>query len=167
LRRRTTLDWTIVAECLAFILILAVSAYWEPDIRLLHFFQAFIYVAVIGLSLQHNRWGYFIGISIAAFWNAANIFATTFLRAGLSQLGELLTTGHVSRPDLFIAVPAALTHFLLILCCLWAYARFDKKQWSDIPVFLTSAVVSIGYFAAIIALLQPRYLPIFKRLLHF
>jgi hypothetical protein len=166
LTHHTRLDWTIVAACLAFILILAVSAYWEPDIRLLHLFQALIYVAVIVLSLRHDRWGYFIAVSIAAFWNAASIFATTFLRAGLLQLGELVTTGHLSRPDLFIAVPAWLTHFLLILCCLWAYARLDKKPWSDLLVFLTSAVASIGYFAAIIALFQPRFLPIFKRLLH-
>jgi hypothetical protein len=149
-----------VAECLAFILILTLSARWEPDIRLLHFFQALIYVTVIVLKSPAQSMGLFHRYHDATFWNAANIFATTFfLRAGLSQLGELVTTGHLSRPDLFIAVPAALTHFLLILCCLWAYARLDKR-WSDIRG------LPIGYFAAIIALLQPRYLPIFKRLLH-
>jgi hypothetical protein len=39
-----------------FILVLAVSAFFEPDIRWLHFFQAWMYIATIGLSVQGNRW---------------------------------------------------------------------------------------------------------------
>jgi len=164
--RLTKLDWSIVIESLAFIAVLAITAYWEPDIRWLHFFQAWIYLAVIFLSLRHNRWGYFVGIAISAFWNSANLFVTTFFHAGRQQLGELLATGHLSRPDLFISVPAVSIHFLLILCCIWAYLRLERRRWTDAAKFLASAVASIAYFAAIMALFQPRYLGMFPRFLH-
>lgn len=64
-----TPEWLILIGAVAFILVLAISAYWEPDIRLLHFFQAWIYVATIALSFWRNRWGHFVGISTAGFWN--------------------------------------------------------------------------------------------------
>jgi hypothetical protein len=39
-----------------FVLVLGVSAFWEPDIRSLHFFQSWMYLATISLSLRGNRW---------------------------------------------------------------------------------------------------------------
>src|SRR5207245_2840478 len=54
----------LVGSCL-FIFVLWLSAYFEPDIRSLHFFQAWKYLAAIGLSLRRVRWGYFIGLSAA------------------------------------------------------------------------------------------------------
>ena len=48
-----------------FILVLGVSAYWEPGIRGLHFFQAWMYLATIVLSLWGSRWGHCSGISAA------------------------------------------------------------------------------------------------------
>ena len=63
-RTRTKLDWAIVASCLLFIFALAVSAYFEPAIRVLHTFQAFIYLAVIAGALRHEKWAYGAGISI-------------------------------------------------------------------------------------------------------
>ena len=71
-----------------FILVLGVSAFWEPDIRWLHFFQSWMYLATIALSLRGNRWGYFIGISAAGLWDYINIFATTFFYNGLQQLNQ-------------------------------------------------------------------------------
>ena len=52
----------LIGSCL-FIFMLWLSAYFEPDIRWLHFFQAWMYLATIGLSLRRSRWGYFIGLS--------------------------------------------------------------------------------------------------------
>jgi hypothetical protein len=69
--------------------VLALSAYWERDIRVLHFFQARMYVATIVLSFLGSRRGHFIGISAAGFWNYANIFATTFFFNGLEQLASV------------------------------------------------------------------------------
>src|SRR3989442_15195616 len=79
----TMAEWLIVLGGCAFIAVLAVSAYWQADIRWLHFFQAWMYVATIVLSLVGNRWGYFIGVSAAGLWDFINVVATTFFRNGL------------------------------------------------------------------------------------
>ncbi len=41
------LDWANAVSCLLFIFALAVSAYFEPAIRVLHVFQSLIYIAVM------------------------------------------------------------------------------------------------------------------------
>src|SRR5437660_6322211 len=102
----TMAEWLIALGACAFIAVLAVSAYWEADIRWLHFFQAWMYLAAIVLGLRRTRWGYFIGASAAGLWNYANIFATGFFYSGLQQLSGWANRGHLSRPDLAIAVPA-------------------------------------------------------------
>src|SRR5207244_12703536 len=93
---RTKLDWEIVASCLLFIFALAVSAYFEPPIRVLHTLQALIYVAVIGGALWHQKWAYGVGIGIVAFWNYVNIFVITFIRKGLEKIGLVVSCGYVS-----------------------------------------------------------------------
>jgi hypothetical protein len=146
-------------------LVLGVSAFFDADIRWLHFFQAWMYIATIGLSVQHNRWGYFLGISVAGFWDYANVFATTFFFRGLEELSRSVHTGHLARPDLLIAVPAWFSNLLVVIGCMWAYSRKPIKPLSDIARFLISLALSTGFFAADMALFQPRYLPIFRRLL--
>jgi hypothetical protein len=81
-------EWLIIAGGCVFISMLGLSAYWEPDIRRLHFFQAWMYVATIVLAHRRNRWGYFIGFSAAGLWIYANLFATTFLAATAFSLGS-------------------------------------------------------------------------------
>jgi hypothetical protein len=149
-----------------FILLLGLSAYWEADIRWLHFFQAFMYVSTIALTIRGSRWGHFIGISAAGFWDYANIFATTFFRNGLEQLSRWIHTGHLARPDIFLAVPAWFSNFLVIVGCLWAYSKRPRKPLSDVGRFLICFALTTGFFAADMAVFQPRYLGIFPRLLH-
>jgi hypothetical protein len=111
------LEWLILIGGSFFTLVLALSAIWEADIRWLHFFQSWMYIAAMVLSIRGSRWGYFIGISAAGLWDYTNIFATTFFYNGLQQLSLWIHTGHLARPDLFIAVPAWLSNFLLVLGC--------------------------------------------------
>ncbi len=87
---RSWLDWSIVAACLIFIGVLALSGYVERDVLVLHALQSLIYVTVICLSLQHSKWGYAIGISIAFIWNFYNLFTGFVFRAGFRQWGLLL-----------------------------------------------------------------------------
>lgn len=159
-------EWLILIGASLFIAVLFVSAWWEADIRWLHFFQAWLYIATILLSLRGNRWGYFIGISTAGFWDYANIFVTNFFAAGLQQLSIWIHTGHLPHPDLFIAVPAWTSNLLIIVGCLGAYARRPAKSLGDVGRFITAFVLSTAYFAADMALFQPRYLRLFPRLLH-
>src|SRR5947207_9319141 len=149
-----------------FIVVLAISAWWERDIRWLHFFQAWMYLATIVLGLRGNRWGYFIGLSAAGLWDYANIFATTFFFNGMQQLSHFFHTGHLDRPDLLIAVPAWFSNLLIVIGCLWAYARRSDKNPRDAAKLVLSFALTTGFFALAIALFQPRYLGIFPRLLH-
>jgi hypothetical protein len=159
-------EWLILIGAIVFIVVLAVSAYFEADIRWLHFFQAWMYLATIALSLRGNRWGYFIGISAAGLWDYANLFATTFFFNGLQQLSQWMHTGHVDRPDLLIAVPAWFSNFLVIVGCLWAYSRLSEKSLGDFGKFVIAFVLTTGFFAADMAIFQPRYLGLFPRMLH-
>ncbi len=159
-------EWLILMGASIFILVLAVSAFFEADIRWLHFFQAWMYIAAIALSFRGSRWGYFIGISAAGLWDYANIFATTFLFNGFEELSRWFHTGHLARPDLLIALPAWFSNLLVIIGCLWAYGRRAEKSLSDVGRLFVTFALTTAFFAADMAIFQPRYLEIFRRLLH-
>ena len=159
-------EWIILTGAIAFIAVLAVSAYFEADIRWLHFFQAWMYLATIALSLRGNRWGYFIGISAAGLWDYANLFATTFFFNGLQQLSAWVHTGQLGRPDLLIAVPAWFSNLFVIIGCLWAYSRLQQKNVSDLGKLVFAFALTTSFFAADMAIFQPRYLPLFRNMIH-
>jgi hypothetical protein len=159
-------QWFILVGAGFFILVLAVSAFWEADIRWLHFFQAWMYVATIALSLRANKWGYFIGISAAGLWDYANIVATTFFLNGMQQLSQWMHTGHLQRPDLLIAVPAWFSNLLVVIGCLWGYSRLSRKSLGDAGRLLLAFALTTGFFALDMFLFQPRYLGLFPRMLH-
>ena len=159
-------DWLILTGAICFILMLALSAVWEADIRWLHFFQAWMYIATIAMGLRRSRWGYFIGISAAGFWDYTNIFATTFFYNGLQQLATWVHTGHPERPDLLIAVPAWLSNFAVVVGCLWGYCRLREKSWADAMKFFATFAFTTGFFALDMWVFQPRYLRLFRQLLH-
>jgi len=149
-----------------FIGALALSAYWEPDIRWLHFFQAWMYIAAVVLIRRENRWGYFIGISAAGLWDYVNAFATTFLFSGLQQLSAWVHSGHLQRPDLLIALPAWFANLAVVVGCLWGYVRLKTKALSDAGRLVLTFALTTGFLALDMAVCQPRYLGIFPRLLH-
>ena len=165
-RQIGTPEWLIFIGGCSFVLVLGVSAYWEPDIRWLHFFQAWMYIAAMALSFRGNRWGHFIGISAAGLWDYMNLFGTTFFFNGLQQLSAWIHTGHLARPDLLIAVPAWFANFLVVCGCVWAYSRDGEKRRRDIWRFMVTFALTTGFFALDMAVFQPRYLGIFPRLLH-
>src|SRR5689334_5989932 len=159
-------EWFILVGGCFFILVLGVSAFWEADIRWLHFFQAWMYIATIALILRRSRWGYFIGISAAGLWDYANIVATTFFFNGLQQLSQWVHTGHLQRPDLLIAVPAWFSNLAVVIGCLWGYSRLSPKPFGDAGRFLLIFALTTGFFALDMFLFQPRYLGLFLRMLH-
>jgi hypothetical protein len=159
-------EWLIVIGGCFFMLMLGLSAYWEPDIRWLHFLQALMYVATIVLGLHRNSWGYFIGFSAAGLWIYANLFATTFFLNGLQQLSQWVHTGHLERADLLIAVPAWFSNLLVVIGCAWGYFRSPTRSLRDAVRFLVTFALTTGFFALDMALFQPRYLGLFPRMLH-
>lgn len=159
-------EWLIVIGSSVFILVLIVSAIWDPSIRWLHFFQAWMYLVTLWLSVRQNRWGYFIGLSAAGFWAYGNLFVTTFFVNGLQQLALWIHSGHLRRPDLLIAVPAWFSNFLVVVGCVWGYWLLARKPISDVFRFAFTFALTTGFFAFDMYLFQPRYLGMFPRLLH-
>lgn len=159
-------EWLVVIGGSVFIVVLIVSAIFEADIRWLHFFQSWMYIAAIALTLRGSTWGYFVGLSVAGLWDYGNITATNFVAGGVEQLLQWVQTGHVARPDQLIAIPAWLANLLVVIGCAWAYSRKAEKSWRDLTRFIVAFALSTGFFACDMALFQPRYLALFPRLLH-
>lgn len=149
-----------------FIFVLWLSAYFETDIRWLHFFQAWMYIPALVLVWRGNRWGYFIGFSAAIFWDYGTLFVNAFLLSGLHWLGQWLQSGRLEHVDQIVSVPAWIGNLLVIVGCFCGYAKVAEKSWPDVARFLAAFVFTTAFFAAIIALCQPRYLPLFQGSLH-
>jgi hypothetical protein len=159
-------EWLIVVGSCLFIFVLWLSAYLEPDIRWLHFLQAWMYLAGFTLSLRHNRWGYFIGFSAAALWDYISLFVTTFLKSGWHWTVVSVNSGQLQRLDQIVSVPGWIGNFLVVIGSTWAYTQLSDKRWSDAGRLALSFVLTTGFFAAAMATCQPRYLPLFPRMLH-
>jgi hypothetical protein len=160
-------EWLILIGGIFFIIVLTVSAIWQADIRWLHFFQAWMYIATIWLGLRRNRWGYFIGISAAGLWDYVGIFVNTFVANGVHELVQWIHTGHLARPDQLIAVPAWISNFLVVAGCVWAYwRRLPNKPAIDCARFVFAFALTTGFFALDMWICQPRYLGLFQHLLH-
>ena len=165
-RRLGLVEWLIIVSSAVFVVVLAVSAWWERDIRWLHFFQAWMYVATAVLAIRRNKWGYFIGIAAGGLWAYTNLFVTNFLMSGLRELRHWISSGTLSRPDQLIAVAAWSSNVALVVACLVAYGRRGDRAWRDWLAFLVTFVVTTEFFAGAMALFQPRYLALFPRMLH-
>jgi hypothetical protein len=155
----------LLGSCV-FIFILFLSAYFEPDIRWLHFFQSWMYLTTILLSFRKSRWGYFIGVSAAGLWDYINLFVTTFFINGLHWLGEEFAGGKWDHIDQIIAVPAWIGNLLVVVGCVWGYASLPEKRIIDFVRVAAVFVLTTAFFALIIALCQPRYLPLFRGIFH-
>lgn len=156
----------IAVGCTGFIFILAFSAYWDHSIIALHAFQSLQYILVIVLAARFNRWGYFIGIAVAAFWNYGALFVNNFVESGWRALVVTLSTGTLTKPDQIISVFGFGFHLLIIIASAFAYFRLARRNASDWGRLLVSFVGAIAYFIAIVDLFQPRYLGMIGRLLH-
>jgi hypothetical protein len=149
-----------------FVVILAVAAYWDPAIRVLHVFESVPYLLAAGFCLRRNTFGYALGLVGGVFWIWMAGFLSTFIRNGFERLEMLFRTGAVDRPDVLIAVPAAMATAGLALCCVLGYARRPNKSWRDAAV-LGAAVLAIpAFFLGIFAAFMPQYLRLFSGLLN-
>jgi hypothetical protein len=154
----------LAAACAAaFVVVLAVSAYMDRRIVVLHVLEAVPYLAAGVLCLQRRTLGYAIGAASGAFWLYIAGTQTTFIHNGFALAGRLLTTGRAERWDVIIAVPAALATGGLVLCSLAAYLRSPKKAPRDAIVFAAAAVGVVAFFAGAFATTGPQYLPLIAR----
>jgi hypothetical protein len=154
---------TLAAVCAtAFIVILGIAGYWDRTIRVLHVFESIPYVVAAALCLRQRKFGYMLGAAAGAFWLWTAGTLTTFVRNGFERVSMLLHTGHVDRPDVFIAAPAAIVTGGLVIFSLLGYSRLQNKSWSDLLLFLAATGLVAGFFVAIFAAFAPQYLNMFK-----
>ena len=86
--------WIPIAAAL-FTVGLIVSAVVLPELRLLHFLQALIYVAIVILARRNSMWAIGAGLTIAVVWNSLNIFVTHNMQRGVTAFWSLLQTGQM------------------------------------------------------------------------
>jgi len=138
-----------VGGAVLFILALALSTLLDPAVGVLHGAQSLLYIVIAVLIWRRQAWGYGAGVTVAALWNGANLFATGFIAGGLESLWVLLRTGHLSRPALLLVLIGAFGHFLMIAGCLVGFlgTRSEARSWGKfflgaVLVFLVLAAIS-------------------------
>jgi hypothetical protein len=138
-----------------FIIALIGSAAVVPQLRLLHAFQALIYVAVIFLARRGSALGLGAGITIAVAWNSLEWLGPHLIQAGAHELWDLLSSGHIHRPDTLMVFIGGIAHIILIGGCVAAFRQLHprKRDWWH---FLAGGAVVLAYFAVIVAILLPR-----------
>ena len=149
-------EWLITGGSAFFILALAVSAAFVPEIRWLHVFQATMYVVAVALSVRQRPWGYFIGASAAGFWNLLALF-------GSPIFFELFAH---PRPDLVLQGLAWLANLAVVVGSVHGYRRLATKSPRDAVVFTLAFVVTTGFLIGATALLAPSYLSNLAGILH-
>ena len=160
----STIDRLAVSCAIAFIIILGIAAYWDPTIRVLHGFESLPYAATAVLVVRRRKFGYVLGSASGAFWLWMAGTLTTFVRNGFGRVAMLLRTGHIDRPDIFIAAPAACATGGLVVFCVWGYFRLRNRSWTDLRLFLLTLGAVAGFFIGIFAAFAPQYLGMFTRL---
>ncbi len=125
-----------------------------PQLRVLHFFQALIYVAVAVLAWQGRAWGYGAGVSVPVFWNVLQLFITHNMQAGAVAFWSFVRTGQARRIDTMMVTLGGIGHFILIVSCLAAFfgSARGKRAYG---AFLGGAVLALAYFGVIVATLLP------------
>jgi len=145
--------WTYIGAIL-FLVALLISAIIVPQLRILHSFQALIYITVIVLVRRNSPWGYGAGFAIAIAWNAMGLFVTHLIQAGAVAFWSLLRTGQVHDLVPMMVTLGGIGHFILIAAALFAlvYRNKEPKKWWK---FAGGGVLSIAYFALIISFTHP------------
>jgi hypothetical protein len=144
----------IYAGAALFLVALLVSAIIDPELRVLHCFQALIYVAVIVLSRRNSPWGYGAGFAIAIVWNGMNFFGPHLIQAGAVAFWSWLRTGHEQQLVPMMVTLGALGHFILIFGTLIAILRHNEettKWWK----FAGGGTLTVAYLGVLVAFALP------------
>jgi hypothetical protein len=152
-----TSEWLITVGGSFFILTLAISAVFVPEIRWLHVVQALMYVAAMFLCIRRSRWGYFTGITTAAVW----IFLVAFASPLFLELMD-----HPARPDLLLQGLASLANLAIVIGCVLGYVRLTTKSRWDVGKLILTFVGTVAFLVGATAILASDYLVVFSRALH-
>jgi hypothetical protein len=145
--------WTYIGSTL-FLAALLGSAIAAPELRLLHSFQALIYVAVIILARRNSPWGYGAGFAIAMVWNAMSLLVTHLIQTGAVAIWSSLSSGHVQQFVPMMVTLGGVGHFILIVAALCAVVSHETgiRKWLK---FAGGGVIAVAYFALIVSFARP------------
>ena len=149
----STQVWIYLGAAL-FLVALLVSAIVVPELRLLHFLQALIYVAVIVLTRRNSAWGLGAGFTIGIVWNGFSLLVTHLMQVGAVAFWSSLRTGHLEQLVPMMVALGGVWHFALIIASALAFLRHNvetKKWWK----FVGGGAAAIAYFVLIIAFARP------------
>jgi hypothetical protein len=106
------------------------SAIVVPQLRLLHTFQALIYVAVFLLARRDSALRLGAGITIAVAWNCLEWLDPHLIQAGAHEAWTFLSTRHLRRPETLMVFIGGIAHIILIVGCVAAFRhlRPGKKE---------------------------------------
>jgi hypothetical protein len=149
-------EWLIAVGSGFFILCLAVSAVFVAELRWLHFVQASMYVVVVILSSRQKPWGYFLGASVAGFWDVVALFGSPLFAEMFANF----------RPDLVIQGLAWLGNLAVVVGSVLGYRRLAVKSSRDAARFAFVFVASTAFLVGATALLAPSYLANLAGILH-
>lgn len=137
-----------------FVFGLTISAVFAPEWRVLHVFQALIYVALVAMTWRKIPAGFGAGLFVALFWDALSLFATTAARDGIRELATLARTGHTGHPDVLLSLFAFCGHLLIIIGCIAGFIRTrpSARHWGQL---LIGGIVALGYLIAIVFIFGP------------
>jgi hypothetical protein len=138
-----------------FICALIISAWVVPELRMLHFLQAFIYILIIILTGRNNTFGYGAGATIGVLWNSINLFVTQLMQEGAMLIWSLARTGQLKRLDTIMVALGGAAHFIIIIGCVMATVRSGMvdKKWQK---FFVGGAVAFLYLVLIVAIARPR-----------
>lgn len=154
--RFTAPEWLITAGSAFFILALGVSAIFVPELRWLHIAQACVYLVAVFLSIRQQPWGYYIGASVAGFWNVVAMFGSPLFGEMFAQL----------RPDLVLQGLAWLANLAVVVGSVIGYRRLAVRSPRDLGRFAVAFAVTTGFLIGATALLAPSYLSHLAGVLH-
>ncbi len=160
------IDLAVAACCVTFIAVLALSAYWDPTIRVLHVFEAIPYAVAALLSLGRSKFGYALAAAAGGYWLWHASVLVTFVRNGFEQLAVLLRTGDVNRPDVLIAAPAAIATAGMVVFALIGYSRVRNKSWTDAGIFIGALALVVTFYLVVMATFAPQFLTPLRRFLN-
>jgi hypothetical protein len=143
------INTTIATGSGMFVLALAISAAFVPELRVLHFFQALIYVAVVAMTRRKSAMGFGAGLAVPVFWNALSVFVTGDARDGIRELGTLVRKGQTQHPDVLVSLFAFCGHLLIIIGGTVGFIRIrpSARQWAQL---LVGGVIALSYLITIV-----------------
>lgn len=136
-----------------FICVLVFAMFFDPTVRVLHPFQALIYVAIIYLARRRNAYGYGAGCIMAAFWNYIVLFGLH------KEIWTFLTTG---KGGIFVPLQlsAFVAHLVLLAACVVGFLTVQRGRWI---AFFTGGVAAVGALVIFVVMFRPQSLPLLEK----